>query len=97
MTAVKASDFPQLRRVFSGYFHEDFLEEYGTPLAAVRAFQADANASERRRFGDETRKFLDRTATLDFDAVRTLLNRLGSRWTPASRSALEKVLTAPPT
>ena len=70
MKALKASDFPELQRVFAGYLHEDFLEEHGTPSAALRAFHEDANASERQRFSREARRFLDRTATLDFSDVR---------------------------
>lgn len=93
MKAVKPSDFPELQRIFAGYLHEDYLEEYGTPLAALRAFQADANAAERQRFSKETRRFLERTATLDFSQVRVLLARIGSRWSPRSRHALVAVLT----
>jgi hypothetical protein len=82
-----------MQRVFAGYLHEDFLEEYGTPLAALRAFHEDANASERQRFSSEARRFLERTATLDFSDVRILVARLGCRWTPRSRKALVALLT----
>jgi CdiI immunity protein len=90
---VKPSDFPELQRVFAGYLHEDFLEEHGTPLAALRAFHEDANPSERQRFSSEARRFLERTATLDFNDVRVLVARLGCRWTPPSRKALVALLT----
>lgn len=99
MKKLKPSDFPELQRVFAGYLHEDFLEEYGTSTAALRAFQEDADNSERRRFSTETRRFLDRTARLDFNEVRALLARLGCRWTPPSRKAMVAVLaevTNPP-
>ena len=99
MKELKPSDFPELQRVFAGYLHEDFLEEYGTPLAALRAFQAEADTSERRRFLTETRRFLDRTARLDFNEVRALLARFGCRWTPPSRKAMTALLaevTNPP-
>jgi DNA-binding MurR/RpiR family transcriptional regulator len=88
MKKLKPSDFPELQRVFAGYLHEDFLEEYGTPIAALRAFQEDADNSERQRFLTETRRFLERTAKLDFDEVRALIARLGCRWTPPSRKAM---------
>jgi hypothetical protein len=90
---LKPSDFPEMQRVFEGYLHEDFLEEYGTPLAALRAFLEDANASERQRFAEEIRRFLERTVTLDFSDVRALVARLGCRWTPRSRKALVALLT----
>jgi len=88
----KASDFPELQRVFTGYLHEDFLEEYGTPAAALRAFQQDADAAERKRLVHDARRFLDRIAPLDFKEVRALTARLGCRWTPPSRKALVALL-----
>jgi CdiI immunity protein len=99
MKELTPSDFPELQRVFAGYLHEDFLEEYGTPVAALRAFQDDADHSERQRFLAETRRFLERTARLDFNEVRALMARLGCRWTPTSRKALVALLaeaTHPP-
>ena len=99
MKAMNASDFPELQRAFTGYLHEDFLEEYETPADALRAFQDDADEAEVRRFRKEARRFLDRTAALDFQDVRALIARLGCRWTPPSRKALTSMLTdaiAPP-
>jgi hypothetical protein len=92
MKRVSAAGFPQMQQVFSGYLHEDFVEEYETPAAALRAFMADADAEERDRFRTETQRFLDRTARLDFRQVKALLARLGCRWTPRSREALVEVL-----
>ena len=93
MKRVPASDFPVLRRVFSGYLHEDFLEDYDTPAGALRAFEDDADEDERRRFRAEARRFLAVTARLDFADVLVLLSRLGSRWTPSTREALIAALT----
>lgn len=92
MKSPNAADFPELERAFAGYLHEDFLEEYGTPAAALRAFQEDAGDAERERFIDDARRFIDRTASLDFKDVRALLAHLGCRWTPPSRKALVALL-----
>jgi len=89
---MKGSDFPELERVFSGYLHEDFLEEYGTPEAALRAFLEDADSAERRRFQTEARRFLDQIHALDADEASALIARLGCRWTPPSRNALTTLL-----
>jgi hypothetical protein len=88
----RPSDFPELRRTFAGYLHEDFPEEYGTPAAALRAFRDDANPTEQRRFSREVSRFLDRTSQLDFSEVQKLVARLGCRWTPPSRAALIELL-----
>lgn len=92
MTHVDASRFPELRRVFEGYLHEDFVAEYGSAAAAIAAFRADADPAEARAFRDEARRFLALTSALDFAEVQRLVTRVGSRWIPASREELESVL-----
>jgi hypothetical protein len=92
---VKASGFPELRRVFSGYLHEDVLVEAGTAGAALQTFWTDAAPGERRRFQREAARFLAVTAPLDLDDLRGLVHELGSRWIPPSREALIAVLTCP--
>jgi hypothetical protein len=93
LTHVPPSAFPELRRVFSGYLHEDFIAEAGTPEAALQGFRADAAPTERRRFQQEVQRFLAQTATLDLNDIRDLVQQLGSRWIPPSREALVALLT----
>jgi CdiI immunity protein len=90
---VTASAFPELRRVFSGYLHEDLLAEAGTADAALRTFWADAAPDERRRFQREVARFVARTAPLALDELRDLVHQLGCRWIPPSREALVALLT----
>jgi hypothetical protein len=92
MKREAASEFPELHRVFSGYLHEDFTAEYGSPDSALRAFRDDASPAEWRRFEREAHRFALLTIERDFDYVRTLLHQLGSRWTPASPEALIALL-----
>ncbi len=94
MTHLDPSRFPELRRVFEGYLHEDFIAEYGSAAAAIDAFRADASAAEARAFHDEARRFLALTGSLDFAEVQHFVTRVGSRWTPSSREELEAVLSA---
>ena len=88
-----ASEFPELERVFSGYLHEDFAVEYATPEAALRAFRNDASPAEWRRFQREAKRLATLASHRDFNDVRELLQRLGSRWMPPSRDALIALLT----
>jgi hypothetical protein len=90
---VKASAFPELRRVFSGYLHEDVRAGGGTAGAALQEFWADAAPDERRRFQREVVRFLALTTSLPLDDMRALVHQLGSRWIPPSQEALEAVLT----
>ena len=93
MSRVAPSAFPELRRVFSGYLHEDSLTEAGTPEAALQTFRDDASLDERRRFQREVKQLLAQTATLDLDELRDLVYQLGCRWIPPSREALVALLT----
>ena len=93
MTSLSPSAFPELRRVFEGYLHEDVLVEHGTPEAALRAFRADAAPADVLRFRSEVKRFLAQTRGLDFDSVRALVSQLGCRWIPPSREALIALLT----
>jgi len=88
MNKLRASDFPELRRVFSAYLHEDFVAEYGSAEGAREAFLNDANGNERDVFMREGRRFLDLTAPLELSDMQALIERLGSRWIPPSRQAL---------
>jgi len=89
-----ASEFPELERVFSGYFHEDFAVQYGTPEAAIRAFREEASPAEWRRFQREATRLVKLADDRSFDHVCHLLQQLGSRWVPPSRIALIAVLTS---
>ena len=93
MKHADTSEFPRLKQVFSGYLHEDFLDNYATPHEALRAFKEDADETERRQFRKESQKFLERTKSLELKDVRALLSRLGCRWMPPSRKALVTLLT----
>jgi len=92
MTRGAGSEFPELERVFSGYFHEDFAVQYGTPEAAIRAFRHDASPAEWRRFQRELKRLVKLADDRDFDHVCRVLQQLGSRWVPSSRTALIAVL-----
>ncbi|HTI37730.1 MAG TPA: contact-dependent growth inhibition system immunity protein [Vicinamibacterales bacterium] len=86
-------DFPELRRVFSGYLHEDFLAEYGSAEGAIAAFLADASDVEQQRFRREVRRFLSGAASLDLREVQRQVERLGSRWIPQTREAVVSLLS----
>ena len=92
MSHDSSIEFPELQRVFSGYLHEDFPAESGTPEAALQRFWADASPDERRRFQREADRFLAHTAAWDLDAIRRLVHQLGGRWIPPSREAVVAAL-----
>ena len=91
---TRVPDYPQLRQFFEGYLHEDFVQEHRSPEGALRAFEADASAAELRRFRAEAKRLLARVESEELDAIRDLLAKLGSAWTPRSRAAVTKLLAA---
>jgi hypothetical protein len=93
MTRDAVSEFPQLSRVFSGYLHEDLAAEYGSPDAALAAFRDDASPAEWHRFQREANRLAKLAADGRFEDLCSLVQRLGSRWTPPSREALITLLT----
>ena len=91
---TRAADFPELRRFFEGYMHEDFVHEYGTPEGALRAYEADANEPERRRLRADATKMLAAVEAGGLADARSLLADLGAKWSPRSLAALKKWLAA---
>ena len=90
---TRAPDYPELRRFFEGYMHEDFMHGYGTAEGALRAYEADANEPERRRLRADAAKLLTAVETTTLADARSLLASLGARWSPRSLAALKTWLT----
>jgi hypothetical protein len=89
-----ATDYPELRRFFEGYMHEDFVHAYGTPEGALRAYEADASEPERRRLRSDATRMMARVESGSLADARSLVRSLGAKWTPRSLAALRKWLAA---
>jgi hypothetical protein len=94
--ALSPASFPHLESFFSGYLHEDFLVDYGSPEGALRAWRMDASAKESQQLDREAARLMEAARTLPFDAVAAFVRReLGSAWKPSDVARLEKLFTAP--
>lgn len=90
--APRPAAFPHLRAFLSGYLHQDFLLDHPTPADALRAFLAEANASERQALRDDVRAFLAATDGASWrDALEAFVG-LGGAWLPSNRRALFSLL-----
>lgn len=87
-------EFPALRAFLSGYLHEDFVVEHGTPEGALRAFMCDAGAGARRALGAEVARFVDKARGRPWSQVRRQFIQLGGAWTPPSRAAVDALFAA---
>jgi hypothetical protein len=94
--SLSVSSFRLLESFFSGYLHEDYASEYGTPEGAVRAWRQDASSKEGQQFDEEAVRFLALAESVPFDEVAAFVRReLGSAWRPSDLPRLRK-LFAPP-
>src|SRR5262245_3911061 len=94
MKRANANAFPALQQFFTGYLHEDFAREYGTPEGALRAFEADATDAERQRLRTEAKRLQAAIDSQSLSETRALLAGLGARWSPRSTAAVTKLLSA---
>ncbi len=95
--ALSAAAFPQLESFFSGYLHDEFQVDYGSPEGALRAWRSNASARESQQFDREVEKLLEAASTLPFDTVAAFVRRdLGSAWRPSDPARLKKLFAAVP-
>ena len=85
------SPYPQLEAFFAGYLNQDFPETYGDVAGAVRAFAADASATERQALARDWQAFREEVGE-DVTVTslgRTLAFRFGSAWAPRRRAEVD--------
>lgn len=86
---VNAAEFPCLREFFSGYLHEDFVDEYGSAAGAARAFFGDASLEEAATTREEWTRLREILAGVPMAEVHAVLHKLGSAWRPMEPQDLE--------
>lgn len=92
--APRPGVYPHLRAFLSGYLHQDFLLDHPTPADALRAFLAEASASERQAFRDDVRAFLSAIDGAGWRDALEAFAGLGGAWLPSSRRALISLLAS---
>jgi hypothetical protein len=94
----EASSFPGLREFFSGYLHEDFIDEYGSAAGAARAFCGDASVEEAAQATAEWTKLRSVLKGKPISEVQMALHKLGGSWNPEQPeelSSLDRVFKGP--
>jgi len=74
--------FPTLKEFSSGYLHEDFIDEYGSPPGAARAFRGDASPEESAQACQEWAKLRKILTGRSIPELQTSLQKLGGAWRP---------------
>ena len=83
------ADYPALREFFPAYLHEDFGEEYGSSLEAVKSFLADASGDEILQVKEEWKSFREAFRGRPFPEMQAAIGRLGSAWRPEKEEELK--------
>ena len=80
-----AGDYPALRNFLRGYMNEDMKEEYGSAVAAAKAFYKGASPADRTALAAEWQRFSEQTKAMPLDQVNRLLTGpLGSSYSLAA-------------
>jgi hypothetical protein len=91
---ISSADYSGLREFFSGYLHEDFRDEYGSPSGAVRAFRGDGSNEEIAQVRSEWTKLRSAFRARPITDFQEALRKLGSGWQPQEEEELLRVDTA---
>jgi CdiI immunity protein len=84
------TDYPALREFFSGYLHQDFVEEYGSPTDALRGFLADASGDEILQVKEEWSALRRALRNRPWSETQSAITKLGSAWLPENESPLQE-------
>jgi hypothetical protein len=79
-----AEDFPALQDFLGAYFHEDFMDEYGSPEAAARQFCQDGAPEEVTQTLREWRSLYAQLKGRPLTEWQAALRKLGGAWQIAS-------------
>jgi hypothetical protein len=89
-------DFPVLQELLGAYLHEDFAEEYGSAVEAVKALMSEASGDEILGLKEEWQRFRKAMRALSLKEVQAALTRLGMAWRPEKEEelwALDEILS----
>lgn len=79
-----------LRRMLGGYFHQDFVAEYGGPEGAATAFARETAPGERGRAATQLRAVIESAG--DIEELRAAFAAMRSGWRPRSVASARDVL-----
>jgi hypothetical protein len=89
--AFNPAAFPGLREFFSGYLHEDFMDEYGSAALAARAFRGDASTEEAAQAREEWGRLRKVLAGRPMPEIHVALQKLGGSWQPVDEEEMQAV------
>ncbi len=89
--AFSAEEFPALQDFLGAYFHEDFVDEYGSADAATKQFCEDAAPEEVAQTNAEWQRLLAHLKGQPLAEWQAALRKLGAAWQVTSQTDLIRV------
>ena len=86
-----AEDFPALQDFLGAYFHEDFMDEYGSSEAAAKQFCEDAAPEEVKQTLHEWRSLYSQLKGRPLAEWQAALRKLGGAWQVSSVGEIVRV------
>ena len=83
---ISAATFPALRQFLRGYLHEDWQDEYDSPVEATQQFCDDASPEECRDLAQEWDAFRQQVKNLSLPAISGLLGTHLGAGVPGTRA-----------
>ena len=83
--------YPALQEFLPAYLHQDFGEEYGSVVEAVKAFLDDASGDQILEVREEWRKLREALGERSLGEWQAVLRQLGSAWEPETEHELRTV------
>jgi hypothetical protein len=80
---MKTQEFPTLVQFFGGYFHQDWVDEFSDPEAAIAAFVSGASTDAIRSACDELSRAV-LLARQGAEGPQRFLHELGCYYDPAA-------------
>jgi len=84
------ADYPALQEFFPAYLHQDFAEEYGSAMDALKGFLGDASGDQILQVKEEWSAFRRALRNQPWAEVQTAITGLGSAWLPENESQLQE-------
>lgn len=86
--AFSAADYPRLGEFFDGYLHQDFRDEYGSAVAAAKAYCDDGSHQQVVEAQSEWARLRKNLAGQSMGKWQEALRKLGGAWQPQTEDDL---------
>ena len=89
--AFDPAAYPALRDFLPGYLHQDFRDEFGSAMGAVKVFLSEASGDEILQVKEEWQLLRNAFLGRPLKDLQDALRKLGSGWMPEHEMEVQGV------